>query len=206
MKFCQHFNVCWIEIIWRVENYYSNFCIETEIETKKKIGFDFFCLKRTFLDDMKSHSFLLFLFLSTFISNILKYFILFLLSNNIFSLSSFFSPSLSSFSLLCHFLSSFLLLLLLRLENFPHQSYLMVFHWSLSDNKYPQVSRILPNILVNLNYSVAWIISNHPLISKSSSPFTNFRCLPKVPITTGIIVTFMFHSFFNSQARSRYLS
>ena len=30
--------------------------------------------------------------------------------------------------------------------------------------------------------------------------------MPKAPITIGIIVTFMFHSFFNSLARSRYLS
>ena len=30
--------------------------------------------------------------------------------------------------------------------------------------------------------------------------------MPKEPVTIGIIVTFMFHSFFNSLARSRYLS
>ena len=30
--------------------------------------------------------------------------------------------------------------------------------------------------------------------------------MPKAPITIGTIVTFMFHSFFNSLARSRYLS
>ena len=30
--------------------------------------------------------------------------------------------------------------------------------------------------------------------------------VPKAPITIGTIVTFMFHSFFNSLARSRYLS
>ena len=30
--------------------------------------------------------------------------------------------------------------------------------------------------------------------------------MPKAPITIGTIVTFKFHSFFNSLARSRYLS
>ena len=43
--------------------------------------------------------------------------------------------------------------------------------------------------------------------SKSSSPFNNpLITVPKEPITIGIIVTFMFHSFFNTLARSRYLS
>ena len=43
--------------------------------------------------------------------------------------------------------------------------------------------------------------------SKSSRPFNNpLVIVPKAPITIGTIVTFMFHSFFNSLARSRYLS
>ena len=46
------------------------------------------------------------------------------------------------------------------------------------------------------------MVSTNPSTSKSSSPFT----VPKAPITIGIIVTFIFHSFFNSQARSKYLS
>ena len=46
-----------------------------------------------------------------------------------------------------------------------------------------------------------------PLISKSSSPFTNsLGIVPSAPTTIGITVTFMFHSFFSSIARSRYLS
>ena len=47
-----------------------------------------------------------------------------------------------------------------------------------------------------------------PLISKSSSPFTNNPSvvIPRVPITFGINVTFMFHSFFNSKPRSTYFS
>ena len=41
---------------------------------------------------------------------------------------------------------------------------------------------------------------------QSSSTFNNpFVTVPKAPITVGNIVTFMFHSFFNSLTRSRYL-
>ena len=46
-----------------------------------------------------------------------------------------------------------------------------------------------------------------PPTSKSSSPFCNpLVTVSKAPITIGIIVTFIFHSFFSSLARSRYLS
>ena len=46
----------------------------------------------------------------------------------------------------------------------------------------------------------------HPLISQSSSPFTNtLVTIPSVPITIGIADTFMFQSFFNSLASSRYV-
>ena len=83
----------------------------------------------------------------------------------------------------------------------------MVFHWSLSDSKSPQVFRTLLKILSVLNNTVVWMVSTRPLTSKSSSPFNNpLVTVPKAPITIGIIVTFMFHSFFNSLARSSYLS
>ena len=83
----------------------------------------------------------------------------------------------------------------------------MVFHWSLSDSKSPQVSRTLFSILAVPNNAVIWIVSTRPPTSKSSRPFNNtLVAMPRVPITTGTIVTFMFHSFFNSLARSRYLS
>ena len=83
----------------------------------------------------------------------------------------------------------------------------MVYHWSLSDSKPPQVSRTLLSILAALNDAVVWMVSTRPLISKPSSPCTNpLVTVPRVPITIGITVTFMFHSFFNSLARSRYLS
>ena len=83
----------------------------------------------------------------------------------------------------------------------------MVFHWSLNDGKSPQVSRILLNILSVLNNDVVWMVSTRPPTSKSSSPFNNpLVTVPKATITVGIIFIFMFHSFFNSPARSRYLS
>ena len=45
------------------------------------------------------------------------------------------------------------------------------------------------------------------LISKSSSPYTNpLMTVLRAPITICIIVTFIFHSFFRSLTRPRYLS
>ena len=83
----------------------------------------------------------------------------------------------------------------------------MVFHWNLSDSKSPRVSRSLLNILAVLNNAVVWMVSTRPPTSKSSSPFYNpLITVPKAPITIGIILTIIFHSFFNSLARSRYLS
>ena len=77
----------------------------------------------------------------------------------------------------------------------------MVFHWRLSDSKCPQVSRTL------FNSAVVWMVSTRPPTSKSSRPFNNpLVTVPKASITISIIVTFMFHSFFNPLARSRYLS
>ena len=83
----------------------------------------------------------------------------------------------------------------------------MVFHWSLSDSKSPKGSRTLLSILAVLNNVVVWMVSTSPPTSKSSSPFSNpLVTVPNAPITVGIIVTCVFHSFFNSLANSRYLS
>ena len=73
----------------------------------------------------------------------------------------------------------------------------MVFHWSLCDRKSPQVSRTLLNILAVLNNAVVWMVSPRPPTSNSFSPFSNpLVTVPNAPITIGIIVTCMFHSFF----------
>ena len=91
--------------------------------------------------------------------------------------------------------------------SFSHQRQLMVFHWSLCDSKSPQVSGTLLSILAILNNIVVWMVSTRPPTFKSSSPFSNpLVTIPNAPITIGIIVTCMFHSFFNSLARSRYIS
>ena len=77
------------------------------------------------------------------------------------------------------------------------------FHWSLSDSKTPQISRIPLGILAVFNNDVVWMVSTRPPTSKSSRPFNNPSVtVPKAPITIGTIVTFMFHCFFNSLARS----
>ena len=83
----------------------------------------------------------------------------------------------------------------------------MVFHWSLSNSKSLQVFRTFLSILADLSNVVVWMVSTRPIISKSSSPYINpLVTVPRAPITIGIIVTFMFHSFFSSQTRLRYLS
>ena len=80
----------------------------------------------------------------------------------------------------------------------------MVFHWRLSDCKSLQVSRTLLSILSVFNNAAVWIVSTRP---PTSRPFNKpLLTVLRAPITIGIIVTFMFHSFFNSIARSRYLS
>ena len=83
----------------------------------------------------------------------------------------------------------------------------MVFHWRLSDRKSHQVSRTLLSILAIFKNAVVWMVSTQPPTSKSSRPFNiPLVTVPKAPITIGMIVTFMFHSFFNSLVRSMYLS
>ena len=82
-----------------------------------------------------------------------------------------------------------------------------VIHWNLSDSKSPQVSRARLRILAVLSNAVVWIVSTRLPTSKSSRPFNNpLVIMPNAPITIGTIVTSMFYSFFNSLARSRYLS
>ena len=51
-----------------------------------------------------------------------------------------------------------------------HQQMLMVFHWSLSNSKSPQVSGTLLSILAVLNNAVVWMVSTRPPVSKSSFP------------------------------------
>ena len=80
----------------------------------------------------------------------------------------------------------------------------MVFHWSRSDIKPPELSRTLRNILLEFNNQ--WTVCTRPLISKFSHPCINHLVtVPSPPITNGITISFMFHCFFSSLARSWYL-
>ena len=83
----------------------------------------------------------------------------------------------------------------------------MVVHSNMSDTKSPQVTRTHLSILADLNNAVVWMASTRPLISKSSSFFTNpLVTVPRAPISIDNTVTLMFHSFFSSLARSKNLS
>ena len=83
----------------------------------------------------------------------------------------------------------------------------MVYHWSLSDSKSPQISWTLLSTLSYHNNAVVSVVSTCPLISESSSLFTNpLGIVPSSPTTIGISVTFMFLRFFNFLTRSWYLS
>ena len=73
----------------------------------------------------------------------------------------------------------------------------MVFLWSLSDSKSPQISRTLLNNLAVLDNVVVSMVSTRLPTSKSSSLFNNpLVTVPNAPITIDIIVTIMFHIFF----------
>ena len=63
----------------------------------------------------------------------------------------------------------------------------MVFHWSSSDSKFPQVFRTLLSILAVFNNAVVWMVSTHLPTSKSSNPFKiPLVTVLKAPITIGI--------------------
>ena len=72
----------------------------------------------------------------------------------------------------------------------------MVSHWSLSDSKSPQVSRILFSSLPDINNSVVWMISTRPFISQSSSPCINpLVTVSRAPITNSITITFIYNGY-----------
>ena len=79
----------------------------------------------------------------------------------------------------------------------------MVSHGNLSD-KSIYVSRTLLSILVDLSNVLGWKVYTRPVISNSSSPCAS--PLVTVPITIGIIVIFMFHSFFKFPSKVQVLN
>ena len=73
--------------------------------------------------------------------------------------------------------------------------------------EWQQVSSSFQDSSQDSGRSLVSIVSTRLTTSMSSRPFNNpLVIVPKAPITIGTIVTFMFHSLFNSLARSRYLS
>ena len=79
--------------------------------------------------------------------------------------------------------------------------------WSFRDNTSPHVSRTLLSILTDLNNDVIWMVSILPPMPNSSSSFSKpLGSVQSAPSTIDIILTLIFHSFFSSLARSKYLS
>ena len=92
-------------------------------------------------------------------------------------------------------------------ELFYLQHWLLISHWSLRDSKFPKDPRTLLSILTDLNDAVVWMVSTCSLFSDSFSLFTTLLgIVPSAQTIIGFRVTFMFHRFFTSLARSRYLS
>ena len=68
-----------------------------------------------------------------------------------------------------------------------YNSLLIVFHWSLSDGKPPQISRTLLSIRSDRSNAVVWTIPTYVLISNYFSLFTNhLTIVPSTLITTDI--------------------
>ena len=80
------------------------------------------------------------------------------------------------------------------------------FHWRFSDSKSPQVFWTFLCNLADLINAVVLMVSIRLLISNTSSLSSRpFGTVPSAPITIGITVILMFHSFFSSLARFKYL-
>ena len=89
--------------------------------------------------------------------------------------------------------------------SFSLQHELMVFYWSLGDDKCSQVSRTFPSILADLNNAVVWIVSIRPPISNSSGTLSKpLETVPNALIR--IDITVIFHSFLSYLVRSEKLS
>ena len=72
----------------------------------------------------------------------------------------------------------------------------MVFYWSLSDSKSPQISRTLLSILADVTNGLVRMVFTSRLIYKFSSLFTKtLGIVSSAPIAIGITVI-MFHRFF----------
>ena len=84
-------------------------------------------------------------------------------------------------------------------EFFSPQRLQVDFCWSLSDSKFPQVSKTILSILCDFNNPVIGMVSIIAPIAKSFEDRSQYT-------KTGITAIRTFHSFFRSRARSKYLS
>ena len=90
-----------------------------------------------------------------------------------------------------------IIIAILHFESFSRKCYLIVSHWSLSDSKSAQDSWTLLCIQAEFNNALVYMVSSYSLISESSSRFSNpFGIVQSSPITIGITVTFILHSFY----------
>ena len=89
----------------------------------------------------------------------------------------------------------------------------MVFHWSLSDSRFPQLSRIL----TDLNNAVVWMVSIRPSISNSSRPLSKhtnynwyrsflFLFSGKIQELVPLFVFFDFHSVVRRDSKVHYMA
>ena len=110
----------------------------------------------------------------------------------------------------CDFYAFYVLIFLLSFRglfflsaSFLHHRYLVAFHWSLSDCKFPADSRPLFSIRADLNNVVVWFFLwfTYPSIFFSKI----LRTVPSAPTIISIVVIFMLHRFFISLAISKYL-
>ena len=79
---------------------------------------------------------------------------------------------------------------------------ILLIHRSPSDCMSPQVCRTLLSILADSTNAVVWRASTRPILSKSSNPRTNpLVTVSSVSVTISVIVTNMFHSFFQFSSK-----
>ena len=90
-----------------------------------------------------------------------------------------------------------------HLVSFSLQRWLIVSHWSLSDSKSFQVSKTLLRIFASVTSDVVLMVSARSFIFHFPIPCVNLLMIaPNTPINTGITVSLMPNTFFNSIARS----
>ena len=74
-----------------------------------------------------------------------------------------------------------------------YKALIIFFHWSLGDNKFPQISSTFLSIRTDRNNAVVWMGSICPIISKSSCFFARpLEIVSSTPITICITITFKF--------------